>query len=118
MLKIKYLPVALAATFSLFVTCKNKESEPKYTELAKAICECNQPLAAANERFEAAQKEGKIDDAEKILSEMEPLDDVFQRCLTKAEQQHGTIKGDAQEEKITAALKIQCPDMTKMQTDD
>ncbi len=101
--------IFLAAIFSFDACNQPHKGEPDYEGLAKAVCLCNENLEQLNKKFEVASQLEDSADAEKILTQIENSEAEFQSCLERAESKYGIIKGEENETKINAALKIHCP---------
>ena len=105
--------------FTLFAACKNtnqhkNQSDKKdYNQMAIDLCNCMRPLADMNEQIKSLIQEGKTQEVADLFSKVEQIAAEGEACATSLEEKYGVVAGES-EQKATAALKKNCPDIAAM----
>lgn len=98
----------------LLAACKNTSKDTKdYNQMAIDLCNCMRPLADMNQQIKSLVREGKTQEVADLFAEVERIAAEGETCATSLEEKYGVVEG-ASEEKATAALKKNCPDIAAM----
>lgn len=96
-----------------FAACKSSGDKTNYDQMATDLCTCMRPLADMNEKIKVLIKEGKTDEVAALFADVERIASEGEVCAKSLEEKYGLVEGES-EEKATAALKKNCPDIAQM----
>lgn len=97
----------------VFGACKQGGDKTNYDQMAKDLCSCMRPLAEVNEQIKSLVKEGKTSEVAELFTEVEKIASEGEACAQSLEEKYGMVEGES-EQKATAALKKNCPDIAQM----
>ena len=113
--------VFLAFVFLLCSQCTNNAAADqageedsagdKYTQMAKAMCACLQPMADKVKEIENFSNTGQADELEALLDEMESLVDEAEECADREAKKFGEPED---EQKANEALSKECPEIAQL----
>jgi len=110
----------LFSTSSLFIGCGSESGAensankaPNYDEMAQELCKCMTPLMDVQKKIEALSAEGKTEEIQAMLIEVEALTKAGDQCVGALEAKYGEVK-EQEEEKASAAFQKACPEIAAM----
>lgn len=88
-------------------------AELDYDGMAQALCACMTPLMEVQEKVLELSAEGKTDEIQELLSDIEKLSEEGDKCVAKLEAKYGVVEGE-NEQKANAAFQKACPRIANM----
>ena len=115
----KNIQISLLLGSILFAfSCNNTPTEQSvdYDAMAQDLCKCMTPLMDIQQKISALSAEGKTDEIQLLLGNVEKLSEEGDECVAKLEAKYGVVENE-NEAKANAAFQKACPAVAGMLND-
>lgn len=115
----------LFCSTTLFFSCvdegnssKDKTAQKRidYDAMAQELCICMTPLMDIQQKITALSAEGKTDEIQDLLSNIEKISENGDECVAMLEAKYGVVENE-NEAKANAAFQKACPKIASMLED-